>query len=76
MLISLALSMPLSTTTVGAGPELWRLHEQRGQRGALVGHLDEFDVRVAQPDALVPDLVGVGALRLFSGPGAMKRSAL
>ena len=47
------------------GPVAWRLHEQRGQGGALVGHLDELDVRMAQPDALVPDLVGVRALRLL-----------
>ena len=69
MLISLALSMPLTTTTVGAGPGALRRHEQRRQRGALVGHLDELDVRMAQPDALVPDLVGVGALRLLLGAG-------
>jgi hypothetical protein len=45
------------------------LHQKRGQRGALVRHLDELDVRVAQANALVPDLVGVGALRLFLGAG-------
>ena len=44
---------------------LARFHEQRGQGGALVGHFDEFDVGMAQPDALVPDLVGVRALRLL-----------
>ena len=30
-----------------------------------IGHFDELDVRMAQPDALVPDLVGVRALRLL-----------
>ena len=46
-----------------------RLHEQCRQRGAFVGHLDELDVRLAQPDALVPDLIGVRALRLLLRPG-------
>ena len=44
-----------------------RLHEQRGERGALIRHLDEFDVGMAQPDALVPDLVGVRALGFLLG---------
>ena len=46
-----------------------RLHEQRRQRGAFVRHLDELDVRLAQPDALVPDFIGEGALRLFLRAG-------
>ena len=33
-----------------------RLHEQRRQRGAFIGHLDELDIRMAPPDALVPAL--------------------
>ena len=46
-----------------------RLHEQRGQGGAFIRHLDELDVRMAQPDALVPDLVGVRALRALFRAG-------
>ncbi len=69
MLISFALSMPLTTTTVGRGPGSGGLHEQRGQGGAFVGHLDELDVRLAQLDARVPDLVGVRALRLLGRAG-------
>ena len=68
MLISLALSMPLTTTTVGAGAVARRLHEQRRQRGALVRHLDELDVRMAQPDALVPDFIGDAAPLRASSP--------
>src|SRR5229473_869244 len=51
MLISLALSMPLTMTTVGAGPST----------GALIGHLDELDVRMAQPDAGMIAAVGLAS---------------
>src|SRR6185503_3562683 len=40
-----------------------RLHEQRRQRGSLVGHLDEFDRRFAQADAGVPAMIGFFGLR-------------
>ncbi len=51
-----------------ARSRLARFHEQRRQGRALVGHFDELDVVMAQPDALVPHLVGVRALRLLLGP--------
>ena len=65
MLISFALSMPLSTTTVGAGRTLGAFMNSAGRVVPSIGHLDELDIGMAQPDALVPDLVGVRALRLL-----------
>src|SRR5580698_5972426 len=66
MLISFALSMPSTITTVGAGPVTPApFHEQRRQGDALVGHLDELDVRIPHPDA------GVIAAVSAPAPGAL-----
>ena len=40
-----------------------RLHEQRWQRGCLIGHLDEFDRRFTQADAGMPAMIRFSGLR-------------
>jgi hypothetical protein len=58
--------MPSTITTVGAGPVTPApFHEQRRQGDALVGHLDELDVRIPHPDA------GVIAAVSAPAPGAL-----
>src|SRR5215467_2287432 len=45
-----------------------RLHEQGRQGGAFVGHLDELNIWITEPDPFVPYFIGVLSLRLFSRP--------
>src|SRR5207344_2303878 len=46
-----------------------RRHEEGRQRRAFIRYFDKLDLRIAQPDALVPHLVRVRALRLLLRAG-------